>query len=320
MSYETSTARWVAVSTRDKAADGLFVYAVKSTGIYCRPTCAARLARRANVDFYRTPAEAQAAGFRPCKRCKPEAIEREDPQEETVKRACDVIARVAREGGVKGESSRMGAQGREGKGLGLKELAEQVGKTPRYLHKIFKDRMGVTPKQYAEQMREMYYPSTTSSGTAVTAAGSGALTGIPTAMTTGMATGMTSGMASGITTPFDFDNFEFGVDLELSPEFELELAREFERSGSDRMSDGGGMSPEGSLGLPLTPANTQFENFPPMLNGESHDKPTAHLTPQELEEFSITQDVDEFLRLVRPLKELDWVVFDEFGNFGVRSI
>ncbi|KAF2222242.1 metal binding domain of Ada-domain-containing protein [Elsinoe ampelina] len=66
------TERWAAVVGRDKTFDGAFVYCVKSTNIYCRPTCAARLARRANVHFCDTAQEAEVAGFRPCKRCKPE--------------------------------------------------------------------------------------------------------------------------------------------------------------------------------------------------------------------------------------------------------
>jgi AraC family transcriptional regulator of adaptative response/methylated-DNA-[protein]-cysteine methyltransferase len=63
--------RWEAVKRRDRAADGAFVYSVRTTGVYCRPSCAARLARRENVRFHPTGAEAEAAGFRPCKRCRP---------------------------------------------------------------------------------------------------------------------------------------------------------------------------------------------------------------------------------------------------------
>ena len=65
--------RWTKVMARDTASDGQFVYSVKSTGVYCRPSCAARLANPANVRFHLTPAAAQAEGFRACKRCKPEA-------------------------------------------------------------------------------------------------------------------------------------------------------------------------------------------------------------------------------------------------------
>lgn len=65
-------ARWAALRARDAAADGTFVYSVKTTGVYCRPSCSARPARSENVAFHATPAHAARAGFRPCKRCKPD--------------------------------------------------------------------------------------------------------------------------------------------------------------------------------------------------------------------------------------------------------
>src|ERR671934_159842 len=69
-----SDACWRAVEQRDRAADGSFVYSVRTTGVYCRPSCAARTARPENVAFHATPAEAERAGFRPCKRCKPDQL------------------------------------------------------------------------------------------------------------------------------------------------------------------------------------------------------------------------------------------------------
>jgi AraC family transcriptional regulator, regulatory protein of adaptative response / methylated-DNA-[protein]-cysteine methyltransferase len=68
----TSDPRWAAVVARDRSADGSFYYSVKTTGVYCRPSCAARLARPENVQFHTTAEEAVKAGFRPCKRCKPD--------------------------------------------------------------------------------------------------------------------------------------------------------------------------------------------------------------------------------------------------------
>jgi AraC family transcriptional regulator of adaptative response/methylated-DNA-[protein]-cysteine methyltransferase len=65
--------RWDAVTRRNPAANGMFFYAVRTTGVYCRPTCAGRLPRRANVQFHATCAEAEQAGFRACKRCRPNA-------------------------------------------------------------------------------------------------------------------------------------------------------------------------------------------------------------------------------------------------------
>lgn len=136
MSFSTEAARWRALTIRDVTANGQFVYTVKSTKIYCRPTCPGRLARRANVGFCKTPAEAQAAGYRACKRCKPETDMNDDPQERAVAKACSLIEEALKEEG--------------NKSLRLQDLAKSVGLTPRYFHKIFKDRMGVTPNEYAK--------------------------------------------------------------------------------------------------------------------------------------------------------------------------
>ncbi|KAF2187616.1 hypothetical protein K469DRAFT_482321, partial [Zopfia rhizophila CBS 207.26] len=136
MSFTTDQSRWRALTVRDANANGHFVYSVKSTGIYCRPTCPARLARRANVGFYKTSAEAEAAGFRACKRCKPEAGTIDDPQERAVAKACALIEEAL--------------QGSKPKSIKLQDLAKSVGLTPRYFHKIFKDKTGMTPKEYAK--------------------------------------------------------------------------------------------------------------------------------------------------------------------------
>jgi AraC family transcriptional regulator of adaptative response/methylated-DNA-[protein]-cysteine methyltransferase len=74
LAFESDDARWDAVRQRDPAALGAFVYSVRTTGVYCRPSCAARLPRRENVRFYATCADAEQAGFRPWKRCRPNAI------------------------------------------------------------------------------------------------------------------------------------------------------------------------------------------------------------------------------------------------------
>jgi len=78
--FLTDSLRWDAVTNRDRQADGEFVYAVKTTGIYCRPTCASRLPNRVNVYFFPTCAEAEQAGFRPCKRCQPNAASPREKQ------------------------------------------------------------------------------------------------------------------------------------------------------------------------------------------------------------------------------------------------
>ena len=76
--------RWSAVQQRDRSVERLFVYAVKTTGIYCRVGCSSRLPRRENVAFFENTVQARAAGFRPCKRCHPDAVE---PQAEAARRA-----------------------------------------------------------------------------------------------------------------------------------------------------------------------------------------------------------------------------------------
>src|SRR5712691_4928743 len=84
-------ARWEAVRRRDRAADGTFFYSVRTTGVYCRPSCAARLPRRENVDFYETCADAERAGFRPCKRCRPDGPGLADRRAAVVAKACRLI-------------------------------------------------------------------------------------------------------------------------------------------------------------------------------------------------------------------------------------
>src|SRR5213080_5547459 len=79
---------WSAVERRDRAADGTFVYAVGTTGVYCRPSCAARLPRRENVSFHLTCADAGRAGFRPCKRCRPNEPAIADRHGAAVRDAC----------------------------------------------------------------------------------------------------------------------------------------------------------------------------------------------------------------------------------------
>lgn len=133
MSYVTEAQRWRALATRDPNANGHFFYSVKSTQIYCRPTCPARLARRANISFQKTIAEAEALGFRACKRCRPN-VENEDPQDKAVAKAMGFIEEAARKN--------------EAKNLKLHDLAKKVGLTPRYFHKIFKDKTGTTPREY----------------------------------------------------------------------------------------------------------------------------------------------------------------------------
>jgi AraC family transcriptional regulator of adaptative response/methylated-DNA-[protein]-cysteine methyltransferase len=127
-------ARWGAVLARDAAFDGYFYYSVATTGIYCRPSCAARRPKRAHVRFHNTVEEAEEAGFRPCKRCKPKEKPLAEAHAEMVAEACRLIE--AAEEVPK-----------------LEALAKTVGLSPYHFHRIFKGTLGVTPKAYAAAHR-----------------------------------------------------------------------------------------------------------------------------------------------------------------------
>src|SRR5471030_551870 len=89
--FAADAARWQAVVGRDRRADGAFYYSVATTGVYCRPSCGARLPRRENVFFHLSTGDAERAGFRPCKRCRPDQADQADRQAAAVARACRLI-------------------------------------------------------------------------------------------------------------------------------------------------------------------------------------------------------------------------------------
>jgi AraC family transcriptional regulator, regulatory protein of adaptative response / methylated-DNA-[protein]-cysteine methyltransferase len=126
--------RWASVVARDHAADGKFFYSVQTTGVYCRPSCAARLARPENVRFHLTRAEAERAGFRPCKRCKPDQPSLTGQHAAKVAAACRLIETAD-------ELPKLG------------ELARSVGLSPYHFHRVFKAVAGVTPNAYATAHR-----------------------------------------------------------------------------------------------------------------------------------------------------------------------
>jgi methylphosphotriester-DNA--protein-cysteine methyltransferase len=134
--YQTSHARWSAISQRDAAAHCSFIYGVKTTRIYCRPTCTARLARRANVVYYDNIDQAQRAGFRACQKCKPDDVAFYGQKEEVVVSAIGILRTKQNDATMK---------------LSLKELANQVGVTPSYLCRVFKKTMGTTIGEYMRQ-------------------------------------------------------------------------------------------------------------------------------------------------------------------------
>ncbi|MBY6264478.1 bifunctional DNA-binding transcriptional regulator/O6-methylguanine-DNA methyltransferase Ada [Azospirillum sp. 412522] len=126
--------RWEALRRRDPAADGRFVYAVRSTGVYCRPSCAARPARPENVLFYANNAEAEQAGFRPCKRCRPDGPSQSDRRADAVARACRLIEQAEET-------------------PSLEDLATAAEMSPHHFHRIFKQVTGVTPRAYVQASR-----------------------------------------------------------------------------------------------------------------------------------------------------------------------
>ncbi|WP_298423595.1 bifunctional DNA-binding transcriptional regulator/O6-methylguanine-DNA methyltransferase Ada [Rhodoblastus sp.] len=126
--------RWARVLARDASADGAYVYAVASTGVYCRPSCPARIAKPENVRFYASPGEAEAAGYRACKRCNPAGLSRAQAKAAIVARACRLIETA--------ESM-----------PSLAELSAACGLSPPHLHRQFRAITGVTPKAYAMARR-----------------------------------------------------------------------------------------------------------------------------------------------------------------------
>lgn len=122
--------RWQRIVARDHAADGQFWYSVVTTGVYCCPSCPSRTANPKNVVIFDTADEAKAAGFRPCKRCRPEAASPDSEYAAIVTRACRIIERNEEE-------------------PSLTELAKTMGLSPSYFHRMFKAVTGLTPKGYA---------------------------------------------------------------------------------------------------------------------------------------------------------------------------
>lgn len=125
--------RWQAVLNRDSAADGQFVFAVVTTGIFCRPSCRARHPLRQNVRFYDDAASALSAGFRPCKRCQPDQLCADKHRLDKIEKACRILER--------------------GTPVTLAELAQQVAVSPYHFHRLFKATTGMTPKAWQQAFR-----------------------------------------------------------------------------------------------------------------------------------------------------------------------
>jgi AraC family transcriptional regulator, regulatory protein of adaptative response / methylated-DNA-[protein]-cysteine methyltransferase len=159
--YSTDTERWSAVATRDAHADGTFFYGVKTTGVFCRPSCASRQPRRENAEFFATADDARAAGYRDCKRCQPGGLPREI---EIVNRACAALDADPQQRRT------------------LAQLSDAVHVSPFHLQRLFKRVVGVSPRQYQAAQRGAALRDALQRGDAVTRAAADAGFGSPSRM------------------------------------------------------------------------------------------------------------------------------------------
>lgn len=143
---------WNAVVSRDSSRDGSFVFAVRSTGIYCRPSCPARRPRREHVSFFQLPEAAEQAGFRACRRCHPRRAQASDPRIELVRQICHAIDEHDEEPQT------------------LNTLSQETGVSAHHLQRTFKELMGITPRQYAESRRLNQFKAKIKGGASVTEA------------------------------------------------------------------------------------------------------------------------------------------------------
>ena len=127
--------QWRAVEAKDREFDGAFYFAVRTTGIFCRPSCSSKTAKRQNVSFFVTPAEAEKAGFRPCMRCKPTEEYFPGPAAELVVKAFEILRSDETEVPT------------------IEELSQRLGVTSGHLQKTFKTTLGLTPKEIVDMMR-----------------------------------------------------------------------------------------------------------------------------------------------------------------------
>jgi AraC family transcriptional regulator of adaptative response/methylated-DNA-[protein]-cysteine methyltransferase len=146
-----SDPRWAAVVSRDPKADGKFFYAVRTTGVYCRPSCAARTPRPENIAFHGSAVEAERAGFRPCKRCRPDQASPAGHHADRVAALCRLIESAERP-------------------PSLAELAQHAGLSVWHLHRLFKSVTGLTPRGYAVAQRARRVRAALDRGSTVTGA------------------------------------------------------------------------------------------------------------------------------------------------------
>jgi AraC family transcriptional regulator of adaptative response/methylated-DNA-[protein]-cysteine methyltransferase len=154
--YKPAAARLRAVQSRDRGADGVFVYGVRSTGIYCRPSCPSRKPRPEQVVFFPLPEAAEQNGFRECRRCRPRTVNLRDPRTQAVAKVCREIDSRVREANETPVT--------------LSALSEPVGMSPHQLERAFRSVMGITPRQYADAQRMRRLKSRLKKGDNVTTA------------------------------------------------------------------------------------------------------------------------------------------------------
>jgi AraC family transcriptional regulator of adaptative response/methylated-DNA-[protein]-cysteine methyltransferase len=147
---ETDEAQWQAVLAKDSRFDGQFVFAVSSTGIYCRPSCGSRRPRRDRVSFFMSPEAAEELGFRACLRCHPRNDRIHDPQVAMAREVCRLIDE------------------NEGEPLTLATLGNRIGVSSFHLQRTFKSVMGITPSQYAEAGRIRKFKNGVRDGASIT--------------------------------------------------------------------------------------------------------------------------------------------------------
>ena len=129
--FADDAARWQAVKHRDRGADGAFVFAVRTTGVFCRPSCSSRAARRTNVEFFPAPPQAQAAGYRACKRCQPDTMQ---SGRRLLERACKLLTQDE-------ESS------------SLSDVAAKLKLSPSALTRLFQRELGLSPREFLAQAK-----------------------------------------------------------------------------------------------------------------------------------------------------------------------
>jgi len=149
--FASDASRRRALRERNPAADRYFLYSVDTTGVYCRPSCAARAARPEHVAFHASRQDAERAGFRPCKRCRPDLPPRSEREAAIVARACRALEDAEEP-------------------LALAELAAQASLSPWHFHRVFKRVTGVTPRAYAAARRQHRAQKELAAGSPVTRA------------------------------------------------------------------------------------------------------------------------------------------------------